>query len=196
MSAGFRIGSALRHKAGPKVRGLARMAAFALLAARPCRLRHDKDLVIPDDPPDKLYNEGLYLLQQKSDYKRSRKEIRGSRPPAPLFRLGAQGAADAGLCLLRGQGIRRYDHGGEALCDAASRQPGRGLCAIPDRLVLLRSHSGRDARPAAHRKGDERTRAGDPEISEHRICRERPQEAGSGARPVGRQGNDDRPLSI
>ncbi len=33
------------------------------------------DLQIPDDPADKLYNEGLYLLQQKRDYKDAAKKF-------------------------------------------------------------------------------------------------------------------------
>lgn len=35
----------------------------------------DKDLNIPDDPADKLYNEGLYLLQTKKDYKGAAKKF-------------------------------------------------------------------------------------------------------------------------
>jgi outer membrane protein assembly factor BamD len=74
MGAGFRIVSVLRDRAGQKVRGLARMAAFALFALSLAACA-SKDLVIPDDPPDKLYNEGLYLLQQKSDYKEAAKKF-------------------------------------------------------------------------------------------------------------------------
>ncbi len=37
--------------------------AFALAACA-----NTKDVVIPDDPADKLYNEGLYLMQEKSDF--------------------------------------------------------------------------------------------------------------------------------
>jgi outer membrane protein assembly factor BamD len=35
----------------------------------------DKDLQIPDDPPEKLYNEGLYLLNSKHDYKAAAKKF-------------------------------------------------------------------------------------------------------------------------
>ncbi len=35
----------------------------------------DKDLNIPDDPADKLYNEGLYLLQTKHDFKAAAKKF-------------------------------------------------------------------------------------------------------------------------
>jgi outer membrane protein assembly factor BamD len=35
----------------------------------------DKELTMPDEPADKLYNEGLYLLQQKKDYKEAAKKF-------------------------------------------------------------------------------------------------------------------------
>ncbi|MBI4275700.1 MAG: outer membrane protein assembly factor BamD [Rhizobiales bacterium] len=35
----------------------------------------DKDLLIPDDPPEKLYNEGLYLLNSKRDFKAAAKKF-------------------------------------------------------------------------------------------------------------------------
>lgn len=35
----------------------------------------DKELMIPDEPADKLYNEGLYLLQQKRDFKEAAKKF-------------------------------------------------------------------------------------------------------------------------
>lgn len=48
------------------------MVALALGA---CSMFGDKDVNIPDDPADKLYNEGLYLLQQKKDYKAAAKKF-------------------------------------------------------------------------------------------------------------------------
>jgi len=46
-----------------------------LIAASLAACANDKDLNIPDDPADKLYNEGLYLLQQKKDYKAAAKKF-------------------------------------------------------------------------------------------------------------------------
>ena len=37
----------------------------------------DKDAVAPDEPADKLYNEGLYLLNQKKEPKEAAKKFRG-----------------------------------------------------------------------------------------------------------------------
>jgi outer membrane protein assembly factor BamD len=51
-------------------RALARLAGLALLAAAMsgCSL-FDKDSVLPDEPADKLYNEGLYILNVRKDPK-------------------------------------------------------------------------------------------------------------------------------
>jgi outer membrane protein assembly factor BamD len=55
-------------------RVLAIGAAVVLLPA--CSLFGDKDSVnVPDDPADRLYNEGLYLLNSKHDYKAAAKKF-------------------------------------------------------------------------------------------------------------------------
>ncbi len=48
-----------------------------------------KDETFVDEPADKLYNEGLYLMNEKKDPQGSGEEVRGSRSPASVFRLGA-----------------------------------------------------------------------------------------------------------
>jgi outer membrane protein assembly factor BamD len=55
---------------------VARLAvlAFAVAALPGCAL-FGKEEIIPDDPADKLYNEGLYLLNQKRDYKLAAKRF-------------------------------------------------------------------------------------------------------------------------
>ena len=40
-----------------------------------CSSLFSKDDVPPDDPADKLYNEGLFLLNQKADYKDAAKKF-------------------------------------------------------------------------------------------------------------------------
>ena len=61
---------------GGGARGPTRLAASALvlLALGGCSL-FDKDTVIPDEPADKLYNEGLYLLNSKKDPKTAAKKF-------------------------------------------------------------------------------------------------------------------------
>jgi len=54
----------------------ARLGALALLvAALPACSLFGKEDIIPDDPADKLYNEGLYLMNTKKDYKQAAKRF-------------------------------------------------------------------------------------------------------------------------
>jgi outer membrane protein assembly factor BamD len=54
----------------------ARLAALALIvAALPACSFFGKEDVIPDDPADKLYNEGLYLMNNKRDYRMAAKRF-------------------------------------------------------------------------------------------------------------------------
>jgi outer membrane protein assembly factor BamD len=55
----------------PRARLLATLLCVLALAA----CSSDKDLMIPDDPPEKLYNEGLYLLNSKRDLKAAVKKF-------------------------------------------------------------------------------------------------------------------------
>src|SRR5690242_16827576 len=53
-----------------------RLIALALVvAALPACSFFGKEDVIPDDPADKLYNEGLFLLNNKKDYKQAAKRF-------------------------------------------------------------------------------------------------------------------------
>jgi outer membrane protein assembly factor BamD len=55
---------------------VARFAALALVVALlPACSLFGKEDVIPDDPADKLYNEGLYLMNTKRDYKQAAKRF-------------------------------------------------------------------------------------------------------------------------
>src|SRR3954453_948918 len=54
----------------------ARFAVLALVvAALPACSFFGKEDIIPDDPADKLYNEGLYLMNNKKDYKAAAKRF-------------------------------------------------------------------------------------------------------------------------
>src|SRR5262245_15637148 len=61
---------------GSGARVLTRLAAAVLVALSlgACSL-FDKDPIIPDEPADKLYNEGLYLLNSKKDPKTAAKKF-------------------------------------------------------------------------------------------------------------------------
>jgi outer membrane protein assembly factor BamD len=60
----------------PVARALARLAALALAAGllAGCSF-FDTEKLVPDEPADKLYNEGLYLLNQKKDFKEAAKKF-------------------------------------------------------------------------------------------------------------------------
>ncbi len=62
--------------AAGRTRGaLLHFLAFALVVIALAACSTDKELTIPDEPADKLYNEGLYLLQQKNDYAAAAKKF-------------------------------------------------------------------------------------------------------------------------
>jgi outer membrane protein assembly factor BamD len=53
----------------------AALLALALSALGACSLFGEKDLPVADDPADRLYNEGLYLLNTKHDFKAAAKKF-------------------------------------------------------------------------------------------------------------------------
>ena len=75
MTAGWGIVARLLPAAGLVGGALSRSIALALVAFALAACAGDKDLTIPDEPADKLYNEGLYLLQQKQEYKEAAKKF-------------------------------------------------------------------------------------------------------------------------
>src|ERR1700733_8807080 len=64
-------------KSGHRLRALAGLLAVALVLAplMGCSLFNKDDDYVPDDPADKLYNEGLFLLNDKQDYKEAAKKF-------------------------------------------------------------------------------------------------------------------------
>jgi hypothetical protein len=93
-----------------RLAGGLRLGAAACASVLRCRsrMRHrravgqvqQKDDTFVEEPADKLYNEGLYLMNQRKDRRRRRRSSRKSIASI-LFRLGAQIAADVGLFLLQ-----------------------------------------------------------------------------------------------
>ena len=124
-------------------RGRTRLARVRILSRwrRASALRQQlrsvrqRTITPPDEPADKLYNEGLYLLNDKQDSEGRGQEVRGGRPPASLFGMGAQVADHVGLRLLSGRRIRRLRSpppSATSRCIPAARTP-------PTRSILIGS---------------------------------------------------------
>jgi outer membrane protein assembly factor BamD len=75
MRADSGIVAKLLPAAGLAAGWLSRALALSLVTVALAACAGDKDLTIPDEPADKLYNEGLYLLQQKFEYKEAAKKF-------------------------------------------------------------------------------------------------------------------------
>jgi outer membrane protein assembly factor BamD len=67
MSAGSGFVASILNAAGFACSRLSCIAVMALVAGALTACAGKDDVMVPDDPADKLYNEGLYLLQQKGD---------------------------------------------------------------------------------------------------------------------------------
>jgi outer membrane protein assembly factor BamD len=65
--------SKARRRRGSPTRALLVVLAAAVLSA--CAWFGDKDLPLSDDPADRLYNEGLFLLNNKHDFKAAAKKF-------------------------------------------------------------------------------------------------------------------------
>ncbi len=56
--------------------------------ASAARLSQEADAGLPDEPDEKIYNEGVFLLNEKRDSKEAIKTLRGSRTASILIRNG------------------------------------------------------------------------------------------------------------
>ena len=65
------------RRSGCRLRALAGLVALAFFAAPliGCSIFNKDDDRVPDDPADKLYNEGLFLLNNKQDYQGAAKKF-------------------------------------------------------------------------------------------------------------------------
>src|SRR5215469_15784771 len=65
------------QRSGGRLRPLARLLALVLVVVPllGCSLFNKDTDYVPDTPADRLYNEGLYLLNDKQDYKEAAKKF-------------------------------------------------------------------------------------------------------------------------
>ena len=116
---GFRLRTLTR---GFRLSALARGLALVLLAApvMGCSLFHKDEDYVPDTPADKLYNEGLFLLNDKQDYKEAAKKFDEVDRENPYSDWARKALLMSGLRQLSGRAVRRLHQCGQALRDAAS----------------------------------------------------------------------------
>ena len=148
-----------------------------------------KDDTFVEEPADKLYNEGLYLMNQRKDPKAASKkfeEVDRQHPYSDWARksllMSAYSFYNAG----------DYDSCIGAATRYVTLHPGssrRRLRAISDRGLALRPDSGHFPRSGPHREGHRRARGSDSQISDVGICQQRQGQARGRAGSVGRQGN-------
>ena len=158
---------------------IARACAIALLAGSlgACSsfdMFSKKDDVASDEPADRLYNEGLYLLNAKQDPKQAVKKFEEVDRQHPYSEWARKSLIMTSYAYYQ---AGEYDDCVTAAKRYITLHPGsagRRLCAIPDRLVLFRRNSRHHARPGAHRKGARRARRSHPQISRQRIRRSAP----------------------
>ncbi len=92
----------------------------------------EDDFLLAEQPADKLYNEGLTLLNRREYDDAAKKFIEVDRQH-PYSEWARKSLLMTAYAYYRGRQVRRNDPGGAPLRDAASGQRRRGLCAIPDR---------------------------------------------------------------
>jgi outer membrane protein assembly factor BamD len=133
----------------------ARLCALALLIVRAAGLQlFGKEEIIPDDPADKLYNEGLYLLNNKHDYKLAAKrfeEVDRQHPYSEWARKALLMSAYAHY------EANQYDDSVTAAKRYVTLHPGSPDAAYAQFLIgssYFDQIPDITARPAAHREGD------------------------------------------
>jgi outer membrane protein assembly factor BamD len=129
-----------------------------------------KDDTFVEEPADKLYNEGLYLMNQRKDPKAASKkfeEVDRQHPYSDWARKSLLMSAYA-----------FYDAGDYDSCIGAATR----YVTLHPGSPALRSDSGHYPRSGPDREGHRRAGRGDPQISDVGICRQRQGQARRRAR--------------
>ena len=122
---------------------LGRVLAIALLAGSlgACSsfdMFPKKDDTPPDEPADRLYNEGLYLLNQKKDPKEAVKKFEEVDRQHPYSEWARKSLIMSSYAYYQAGEYDDCVNRGQALHHAAPRRRGCRIRAISDRLVLFR----------------------------------------------------------
>ncbi len=78
-----------------------------------------KDDTFVEEPADKLYNEGLYIMNQRKDPKAASKKFEEVDRQHPYSDYARKSLLDVGLCLLQRRRLRQLHWCGDPLRDAA-----------------------------------------------------------------------------
>ena len=130
-----------------------RRSSLVAAALGACSL-FDKDTVIPDEPADKLYNEGLYLLNSKKDPKSAAKKFEEVDRQHPYSEWARKSLIMSAYAYYEAGDYDDCISAAQRYVDAASRQSGCGLRAISDRRrpISTRSRKSRATRTAPRRR--------------------------------------------
>ena len=135
----------------------------ASLAA--CSLRSKARRSVPDEPADKLYNEGLYLLNSKKDYKDAAKKFEEVDRQHPYSEWARKSLIMSAYAYYQ---AGDYDDSINAARRYITLHPGSPDAAYAQFLIgssYFDQIRRRHARPGAHREGGGSARGGGPQIS-------------------------------
>ena len=133
-------------------------------------VQSDKDDQPPDEPADKLYNQGVFLLNEEKNYKEAAKKFEEVDRQHPYSEWARKALIMSAYAYYE---ARDYDDSVTAARRYISLHPGSPEAAYaqyPDRFVLLRPDPRRDPRSGPHRARDRRARRSGAQISQHRVC--------------------------
>ncbi len=105
-------------------------ATAGLLAA--CSMFGDKDVAVLDDPADRLYNEGLYLLNDKGDYRAAAKKFEEVDRQHPYSEWARKSLIMAAYAYYEG---REYDESVAAARRYVTLHPGSQDAAYAQYLI-------------------------------------------------------------
>ena len=123
------------------------LAVVMLSACSGCKdfnLFGSKDDQPPDEPADKLYNQGVFLLNEEKNYKEAAKKFEEVDRQHPYSEWARKALIMSAYAYYEARAYDDFDHRGAPLYQPASRQRRSALCAVPDRLVLFRPDPRRD----------------------------------------------------
>ena len=141
-----------------------------------------------------LYNEGLFLLNNKQDYKEAAKKFDEVDRQNPYSDWARKALLMSAYAYYQAE---QYDDCVNSAKRYVTLHPGSPDAAYAQYLIGVSYYDqilDVYARPGSRRQGDRRAARGGAQISGQRICHQRQEKDRHGARPARRQGDGYRPL--